>query len=133
MLPKYNKIPSDSQINENDSLSPDLNNPNPNLDISEYINFNNQNKLNNLENNNSSLNSNINTEKELYNINNQSTPIISEGKIYYVDLPSENNSNNNIKYKCQDLFFNDINPLKNSIIQIKKKEILYFFIKGNYY
>ena len=123
MLPKYNKIPSDSQINENDSLSPDLNNPNPNLDISEFITFNNQNKLNNLENNNSSLNSNINTEKELYNINNQSKPIISEGKIYYVDLPSENTSNNNIKYKCQDLFFNDINPLKNSIIQIKKKEI----------
>ena len=128
MLQNDNKVPSDSHINENNSLSSDLNNPNPSFD-----NFYNQNQLNILKNNNSSLNNNrllspllinnINIEKELYNINNQSKPIISEGKTYYIDLPSENTSNYNINNSFQDLFFNEINPFKNTKIPKQKKKL----------
>ena len=43
-------------------------------------------------------------------INNQSKTLISEGKAYYIDLPSENTSINNINNSFQDLFFNETNP-----------------------
>lgn len=130
MLPKYNKIPLDRQTNENDSLSPELKNQNPNFDISNFNNFTNQNQLKFLDYNNSSLNNNyllnpslnnnINIEKEIDNLINQSKSIISDGKTYYLDLPSIpsiNTSNNNIKINNQELFFKENTSFQNSDIQ----------------
>ena len=56
-------------------------------------------------------------------IHNQSKTLISEGKAYYIDLPSENTSINNINNSFQDLFFNETNPFEISKIQRQKKEI----------
>ena len=133
MLPKDNKIPLNSQINENDSLNPDLNNENHNY-IFNLNNYKNPNQLNILENNNFPLNNNFPTspllinnisyEKELYNLNNQSRPTISNEKTYNFDLPSLNGINNDINNKIQDLFFKENISSQNVNLKNQKETLL---------
>ena len=120
MHSKHNKITLDNHMDEDYSFSSDLNNPNSNSNILNSHDINNQNQLNYLEKNNSSLNINYyitpllnnNNEKILDNLNNQSKPTISDGKTYYLDF-SSNISINNINNNIPSLFINDNISSKN--------------------
>ena len=119
-------ISKDNKISLNDSLSPDLNNQNPNFNILNFHNFKNQNQLKYLENNNSSLNNNyyispllnndIISEKELDNLNIQFKPTNSET----FELQSSNIYNNNINNNIESLFIKDNKSSKTVNLNIEK-------------
>ena len=136
MISKDDKISLNSEINENDTINPDLNKQIFNFNIFNFHDLKNQNQLNCLENNNSSLNNNYNysqllnneikSEKELYNLNDQSKHVFSDWKNFDLDLPSSNISNNNINKIIPSLIIKDNNTSSQKInrkIQKYKNEL----------
>ena len=144
MIPKDNKKTLDNQVNENESLSQDLNNKIPSFNIFNFQDFKNQNHLKHLDNNNSNLYNNYNISslnndsisvKELDNLNNQFKSTISDLKTFDLYLPSSNIINNKINQNIPSFcekdntslqniqnFKDDLNPHKKPTGRLKKDD-----------